>query len=306
MFESSYLLDPGSHTLRLYDPKTKTILQKRACRLEKEPDIIAEDALKASWSSNEKIVWPFMKEAIEADPAPLLKALFAKAPAERFLLVPNASVLSFQAPSEELSLHWQNLLEPYKLGRIKMAPAFVPEGNKAFFRIHAGNSLVHFVMGMDGRVLGYKPLAIAGLAVDQAISAEIARVFKVLISAEDACALKESVSNALKDGRDPVLQVTGLNQHNQFEQLRFRASDLWGAMEPVLQAIALQAAEFVCSKGVELMEQVLANPVLLTGGLASCYGLASLLQKQLHARVRIPENPDTILLETAAKARRPF
>ncbi len=306
MFESSYLIDPGAHTLRIYDPKSKKVHSLRSCRLFNRPGITGDEAIKASWDESDHLVYPFSQEKIKADPAPLLQSLFATIPAERYLLIPDAAVLSFSLPGEELEEAWNRLLHPYKIARIRMIPAFAPEDGSPFFHIHAGASQVHFVMGKDKEVIDWMPISEAGNEMDKAIAREIARVFQVLISQEDACALKEAVSNALSQSRNPVLSVTGLSSHNEYVKIRFRAADLWGCMEPVLLEIARQAAAFVCRKGPELMEQVLTQPVLVSGGLAPCYGLIPLLRRSLHASLQIVPNPQTWLLDTLARRKTPF
>lgn len=303
MFESSYILDAGSYALRLYDPKTKSIVSMPACMLS-DGSQAGIEALAHVWDENRKLLWPFWQETIQDSPAALLKALFAKASPERFYLVPSIQVLSFQQPDAALARQWNELLIPYHFGRVDIVPAFIPEGNDGFFHIHAGHSLVHFVMGTRHEVLAYKALPVAGRSVDQAIIDEIARVFKVLITPEDACTLKETVSRALHEGRNPHLSVTGLGQKNDYERVSFRAADLWGCMEAVLLKIAQSAAEFVCSQGAELMEDVLASSARVSGGLALCYGFVPLLARSLHADVRLVSNPETWVID-AMRACRP-
>lgn len=306
MFESSYLIDPGAHTLRIYDPKTRTVHALRSCRLFNRPQVTGDEAIRASWDESDHLVYPFGRERITADPASLLQSLFSRIPAERYLLIPDAAVLSFSMPSPDLEDAWSRLLHLFKIARIRMVPAFVPEDGEPFFHIHAGASLVHFVMGKEGEVLDWQPVKLAGNEIDKAIATEIARVFQALISQEDACALKEVLSRALCEGRNPVLSVTGLSSHNEYVKIRFRAADLWGCMEPILKELARQASEFVCRKGPELMEQVLSRPVLVSGGLAPCFGLVPLLKRSLHARIQIAENPETWLLDTLARRKTPF
>ncbi|MEY8309111.1 rod shape-determining protein [Erysipelotrichaceae bacterium 51-3] len=297
MFESSYLIDPGAHMTRMYDPKTRSVVSVRSCRLAKCPQVVGQQALEQSWQGNDRLVYPFSKEKIKVDPAPLIKNLFAQAPADRYLLVPRAGILSYGPVDEEREKEWQQLMRPFHLSKVSFVSALEPVDSTPSFHIHAGASLIHFITTSDQQILDYYALPLAGLKIDEAISREITRVFQCLISSEDACALKEAVSNALSQGRNPVLSVTGLNQHNEYVQIRFRAADLWGCIEPVLRRIAQEASRFVCRKGPEIMEQVLRHPVLLTGGLASCYGFSDLLKQSLHCEVQIPDNPAEWVLE---------
>lgn len=292
MFESSYLIDPGAHTTRLYDPKTKQILSVRSCRLAKQPQVIGQDALAAAWDKGDHLVYPFDQEKILANPTTIVKSLFSQAPPDRYLLVPGARVLSFQTPDLSLQEEWKQYLKCANLVKVKMIPAYQPVDYAPFFHIHAGASLVHFVMGNGNKVLDYQALDLAGHQMDNAISKEITRVFQVLISNEDACALKEAVSHALSQNRNPILSVVGLNRHNEYVQIQFRAADLWGCMEPILLEIAHQAATFVCQKGPELMEQVLAAPILLSGGFGQCYNFVALLERALHTHVQLCEDPE--------------
>lgn len=306
MFESSYLIDPGAHMLRLYDPKSREILSMRSCRLSKQPQIIGNDALQAAWEKGDHLTYPFNKEKITADPTTLLKSFFVQVPPDRYLLVPGASILAFKNPDEKTQDDWKQYLKIVSLAKVRMIPAFEPDDNAPFFHIHAGASLVHFVTGSDHQVLDYQAFDLGGLAMDNAISKEITRVFQVLISSEDACALKEAVSRALSENRNPVLSVVGLNRRNEYVQIRFRAADLWGCMEPVILEIARQAASFVCRKGPELMEQVLASGVQLSGGFAQCYNFVPLLERSLHCRITLCEDPENWLINHLVQSRKVF
>lgn len=308
MFENSYFLDPGTHSLRLYDPKTRQVLSIRSCRLCHTPNVIGEEALKAAWTEeHDRLIYPFYQEKIKADPAPLLNSLFSKAPTERYLMKPNASILSFQQPDQDQEQAWKRLLDPYKISKVCMVPAFAPHTSQAFLHIHTGASLTHFIMGTNHEVLAYKAIPQGGRMIDTAISNEVARVCKVLISLEDACALKEAASIALCDSRDPILSLTGLNQHNEYVQLKFQASDIWSSfIEPVLKEISHKAFLFTHQMGKSLGEEALKNPVCLTGGMANCYGLFSTLEEDLQAEIQIPSHPETWILEEVSQHQSPF
>lgn len=301
MFESSYLIDPGSHMTRMYDPKTRSIVSVRSCRLAKHPQIVGDKALEQFWAGDDRLIYPFNKEKIKADPVPLIKELFNQAPMDRYLLVPKAGILTYGPPSEERLKEWQLLMRPFHLSKVSLVPAFEPGEDKPSFHIHAGASLIHLVSCADHQILDYQAIPLAGLKIDEAICKAITKAFQILITMEDACALKEAISNALKQGRNPVLSVTGLNQHNEYEQVRFRAADLWGCVQPLLKQIALAASTFVCRKGPEVMEQVLSQPVLLTGGLANCYELPQYFEQSLHSKIHIPDHPETWVLEKCGK-----
>lgn len=307
MFENNYLIDPGTYSLRLYDPKTHQVLSIRACRLCHAPSVIGEEALKASWGTHEHLIYPFYREKIKADPAPLLKSLFSKAPTERYLMAPNVSILSFQQPEVEQEKKWSRLLLPYRISKVRMVPAFAPSSPQPFLHIHSGASLTHFILGNHNEVLAYQAIPQGGHMIDVAISNEVTRMCKVLISTEDACALKEAASSALSEERDPVLCLTGLNQRNEYVQLKFRASDLWKSLiEPVLEEVATKAKTFLSKFSPTLQAEVLNYPVRLTGGMANCYGLFSVLESALQAEVQVPDNPETWILNALSQHPSPF
>lgn len=307
MFENNYLIDPGTHSLRLYDPKTHQVLSIRACRLCHTPNVIGEDALKASWGTHEHLIYPFYQEKIKADPAPLLQSLFLQAPTDRYLMAPNVSILSFQQPEVEQERTWTRLLHPYRISKVRMIPAFAPSTPQAFLHIHAGASLTHFILGNHNEVLAYQAIPQGGHMIDVAISNEVARVCKVLISIEDACALKEAASMALSEARDPVLCLTGLNQHNEYVQLKFRASDIWeNLIKPVLKETSNKAKAFLNKFSPTFQEEVLKHPVRLTGGLANCYGLFSVLSTTLQAQIQVPDHPETWILQALSQHQPPF
>ncbi len=306
MFENNYLIDPGTYSLRLYDPHTHEVLSMRACRLCHAPSIIGEEALKASWGSHEHLIYPFYREEIKADPTPLLKSLFSQASTERYLMAPNVSILSFQQPKVEQEKKWSRLLLPYRISKVRMVPAFIPSSPQAFLHIHSGASLTHFILGNHNEVLAYQAIPQGGHMIDVGISNEVARVCKVLISTEDACALKEATSMALHEERDPVLCLTGLNQHNEYVQLKFRASDIWKSLiEPVLVETATKAKSFLSKFSAPLQAEVLKYPIRLTGGMANCYGLLSVLESTLQAKIQVPEHPETWILSALSQHQPP-
>ena len=307
MFENNYLIDPGTYSLRLYDPKTHQVLSIRACRLCHSPSVIGEDALKASWGTHEHLIYPFYREKIKADPTPLLKSLFSKAPTERYLMAPNVSILSFQQPEMEQEKKWSRLLLPYHISKVRMIPAFAPNSPTPFLHIHAGASLTHFILGNHNEVVAYQAIPQGGHMIDVAISNEVARVCKVLISSEDACALKEAASNALSQERDPVLCLTGLNQRNEYVQLKLRASDIWeNLIKPVLEETATKAKAFLSKFSPHFQAEVLNYPIRLTGGMANCYGLLSLLEDTLQAQIQVPADPETWILNALGQHSSPF
>ncbi len=293
MLESSYFIDAGAWNIRLYDPKTRTIFTTRSCRLQKKPQIWGREALEKVWESNsESLVYPFSDGQIQLDPGSILTGLFEKYPTDRCWMIPSLKVLcpnDSQEQSDRWNIHCLSkgfrtigLLNPFTCGSIR-------DG----FLIHSGASRTHFVLYSQGEIIESDSAGLGGLTIDRAISSEIASVFKVLITPEDAAALKEAASNALNSGKNATLSVTGLDQHNQYVQISFKAADLWGCMERVLGRIVSNAAGFICRRGPEVMEEALSHPVLLSGGLGACFGLRQLLEGQLKAPVKVVDHPDT-------------
>ena len=303
MLESSYYIDAGAWNIRLYDPKTRTIYSTRSCRLQKNPKIWGREALEKVWESNsESLVYPFSDGQIQLDPGSILTGLFEKYPTDRCWMIPSLKALC-PDDSQEQTDRWiihclskgfrsVSLLNPFACGSIQNG-----------FHIHAGASRTHFVLYSESEIIEFDSISLGGLSIDRAIASELARVFKVLITPEDAAALKEAASNAMNAGKNATLTVTGLDQHNQYVQISFKAADLWGCMESVLSRIVSNAAGFICRRGPEVMERALSYPVTLSGGLASCFGLAQLLETQLKTAVHVTDHPDTWMIDQYAKAK---
>lgn len=273
----------------------------RSCLLDHHPLSIGQQALTDIWKyPKDRLVYPFFGQEIEKDPSRLLRHLFSQAPADRFWMHPNVRVLALDAGSEENKARWMAQLTFHRFGSVDLQDPFPVNRQQPLFHIHAGASQVVLVMSDGHGWSDRKIVSSGGLAIDRAIAQTVASKWRVLISMEDARALKETASGALLQKRATHLKVTGLDQRQGFVEIEFPASDLWPAIESVIRPLARTASEYLCSFGVETMDTLTSQPVLLSGGLALCAGLKEYLEQYLKCPVDVPENPaDWLLLYTA-------
>lgn len=291
-----YLIDPGSRWLRLMDPKTGEIHQIRTCQMQKNPAVFAEAALQSAWEiQDDQLICPLVNGHPQTSIQPMLEALFAKAPTDRFWFVSRAMVLQTHPVHSKEASRWNRELLLQGIGQTRSIVPFPVLAKGPLFHIHAGAAHTLLSMSFGSKLIAFDSLDLAGDAIDQAIARHIARAYRVLVNLEDACALKEAASSAFAQGKNPTLSVTGLDQRTGFVRLSFPADFLWPPMEKTLSSIASACASFVCSRGAQTMERMLEQPVLLSGGLAHCYGLAQMLEQTLKTTIEIAPEPEHFL-----------
>lgn len=133
--------------------------------------------------------------------------------------------------------------------------------------------------------------------VDELIQKKIAKMTNCMIGIEDANALKQAASQALWKGKNATLLCTAINSHNEYVQIQCKAMDLWPCMENVIQQITLWAKQCMESVSIEMKETIHQNGILLSGGMAYCFGMRQLLQQELNHPVICTEKPEDDLIE---------
>lgn len=292
MLEKQYVIDPGSHELRIYDPKTRTIARLRSCYLKNSPKLTGDRALEGYWEQQgSDLVYPFRQGVIINDPKPLFDPLFAQMPAGRFMFQPGSLLCCAIIPEPAMQRRYVQLLRPYGLAYTRFEQPVCPGRKNLYVHIHAGASQT-IISLVDGQKTVRSLLCThAGIEIDRAIAALIGRRYRSMISAEDARALKEASSRAFAGQRNPKLSCTVLDQKQGYVRLTIPAFELWPCLEETEKRIASSVRTFLASLGLDTLEKALESPVLLTGGLAECFGLKETLEKELCASVEIPENP---------------
>ncbi|WP_303973333.1 rod shape-determining protein, partial [Faecalicoccus pleomorphus] len=114
---------------------------------------------------------------------------------------------------------------------------------------------------------------------------------------EDAGALKEAASNALWENKNVTLQCSAVNQYNQWTQIQLRTLDIWPCMMNVINQIVLWAKQCLQQVDVDMKEKIYQNGILLSGGLANCFGLRQTLEEELNQKVICSEHPEMDLME---------
>lgn len=303
MLEKQYIIDAGSHFFRVYDPKTRKIMKLRSCYLKSNPSKTGQDALEAFWeTSGSDLIYPMRQGKITADPRPLCDSLFALMPADRFMFQPGAILACSSIPDAAMQNQFALMAKQQRLAYLRFEQPVMPKKREMYLHIHAGASQTIYSLIDNRQVQKSKSCKEAGLQIDRAIAAMIGRRYKSMLSSEDACALKEAASAAFWQNRNPNLCCTAFEQKQGYVRLCFPADQIWPAIEETEKRIASAVRSFLASLGLETMEKALENPIVLTGGLACCYGLKQILENELCCSVIVPENPDEVWIRWIAES----
>ena len=73
--------------------------------------------------------------------------------------------------------------------------------------------------------------------------------------------------------------------------------DLWPCMKSVIDQVTLWAKQCMERVSVEMKEQIHENGILLSGGMANCFGLRQNLQEELKHPVICTNRPESDLIE---------
>jgi rod shape-determining protein MreB len=300
MREKKYYIDPGFHTLKLYHPRTRSVCALRSVYWKDDPSITGQDALEKAWKrSRGRLVYPLEKRVFDLESLPLVQSALKQVELG-MLLQPGAGVLSEVKPDAEQMSQWQTMALRCRFSSMKPEPIRWFASEKLRFFVHAGASHVLFVLSMHKSVIACASLQIGGRDIDRKIMTRIARKHKSMILEEDACKLKEQASEAFKKGQNPLLSTRALDQRGNIQTLQIRAGDLFDIMQDVESDIALRAKKFLQRQPEGVMLQALMQPVVLSGGMALCYGMDTILSQALASECIIPEDPVNVLLHAQA------
>ena len=133
--------------------------------------------------------------------------------------------------------------------------------------------------------------------MDEKIKMTIAQKQNCLISNEDASALKEAVSQAFKMNKNPMLQCMAMDRYGKLVNIQIRASDLWPAMEEQILQVVLWAKHCYMNMGSEMKQRLMNNGIMLSGGLANCFGLKEALKHEFDCPIICTTKPECDIIE---------
>ncbi len=305
MKKKNCILDPGSWNFRFYSPNGKPVERLRTCYIEKDHQkITGQKAIEAYWSeSGREIRYPWISGRAHMNIAPVFNDLMKQAKAEQMTVKPPLNIVLPQDADEKDRELLRNLGVEAGFRRITFSTTMELLGKELHLVIHAGHSATEIGVCRNRKPIIYKKIYYGASQMDDAIMDYVASKYKALLFTEDASALRIAASRAFREGRNPILSCTVLDQTGQYVRISFPAFELWPAIDSVESQIVLWARSLVAEKGVNMMERILRKPVLLSGGLADCFGLKEKLEAGLHCKVIVNEYGEDALIEAAANYR---
>jgi rod shape-determining protein MreB len=168
------------------------------------------------------------------------------------------------------------------------------DGPSAFMVVDIGGGTTDVAVLAEGNVVQARSLKVAGNAMDEAIMRYVRRKHHLVIGEANAERIKIEAGTALAqpNGRQVEIHIKGRDlRQGKPKEVVLTPVDL-------AEALALpvtEMAEFICRALEDLPPQVaaevVAQPILLTGGVAQLDRLDAALQRHIGAAFAVPETP---------------
>ena len=148
-----------------------------------------------------------------------------------------------------------------------------------------------------GSIVVSDSLKLAGDTIDEAIIKYIRRKYNVLIGEVTAEEIKKKLGAALPLDNQYVMDVKGrcLNEGLP-KMITITSDEVREAVSPVAKAIADAVCHVLERTPPELVGDIAANGIILTGGGSLIYGLDRLIENSCGIKTFIAENPTTCVV----------
>ncbi|MDO4465604.1 MAG: rod shape-determining protein [Bacillota bacterium] len=296
MFEHWYVIDPGAYSIKFLDVrgKKRMALRSSIAYQGKEVVAISKDAFQYIYEPNKRIrIKNVLNHNQMLNPMhPILTKGFTLLESNKNIFKPGVILLTPSEFEDAQKDIWQN--EMHQAGVQKVVFRSVMEASKlqeSGIVIHMGHSYSEIGFFFKGNLVFQKTLYFAGKQMDEEIQSIVLKKTQCLISEEDACSLKEKASRSLMGGNLEPVQCYGYNKYQQFVVLNMDPIELWPAMEHVIGQIALWTKDELNRIDSKKRLAIQQGGMYLSGGLAECYGVCSILAKELHMVCKVVNQP---------------
>lgn len=294
--------DPGARTLRFYDYENEKVycIDTSYCVKDERVIALGKDVCKYVYENPRvyQVKYPLDQQHLVADITPLVKKAFKKLNVFSCFFKSCVLLACHNEVNEEQRLAWQESLLSLGVRKVEFVDNtdLLQEEDPCMF-IHAGHSYTEIGIYAYHQEFAHKIIYFSGSVMDEKIKTILAQKQNCLISNEDASALKEAVSQAFRQNKNPMLQCTALDRFGKATRVEIRAGDLWPAMEEVIKQIVLWAQECFQSMGVDMKEHLRTKGIYLSGGLAHCFGLKEALQHAFDCPIICTKTPEYVMIE---------
>ena len=88
-----------------------------------------------------------------------------------------------------------------------------------------------------------------------------------------------------------------MDRYGKLVNIQIRASDLWPAMEEQILQVVLWAKHCYMNMGSEMKQRLMNNGIMLSGGLANCFGLKEALKHEFDCPIICTTKPECDIIE---------
>lgn len=298
MFDHWYAMDFGGTTCRFFDFVKEETVSFPACIATKDDQIVAIGKEALSHAYTDTIKYPFDHGQLYTSITPLVKSGLEQLGASHSLLHPSALVVvPTDATDDQLDV-WQTQILAAGIQKISFLNVMdALQTEEPTMIVHAGHTYTEIGIYAHQQQFTHQTVYFAGKQIEEAIMQDIQKKYGCFITVEDAHALKEAASNALWKGKNARLRCNAKNAQGQYGLIEVRALDLWPCMKGVIDQIMLWSKQCLEKVSVDLKESIHENGILLSGGLARCFGLRQTLEQALNDPVIVTKTPEMDLLE---------
>ena len=308
IFDTWYSLDPGADVCTLHVPARaadqnsspaaaaeapgtaglpRTVSVRSLAGEDQAGQIwLGEDAMKRLYDNprNYKVWHPFDQERPGRESAALISLLLRQAGAFERFLSPCLEIRTRQNITQEEKEQWKKAGLEAGARKVRFVPRL--QANDTRMVIQTGYAGTELGLFIGGKLVKSQFILFGGRAMDEDIQQLAARQTRCLLHLEDARALRLAASQALWQGHNPLLEVSGMNRYGEYETVKIRASSLWPGMKPVIDQIVSWTGSVLETASLEARERFMTEGLTLRGTLASCFGLPQTLVETLGYPVR--------------------
>lgn len=289
LFDTWYTLDPGADECVLKGPKGTAKIRSLAGEDAAGQIWLGEDAMKRLYEEPRTFrAWhPFDNERPGRQSGQLIHLLLKEAGAFDRLMSPCVQVnTGLEITQEEKDL-WKKAVLEAGGRKVRFVPRLQADDTRLV--IQTGYAATEIGLFIGGTRTAAHRILFGGRSMDEAVQELTARKTRCLLHLEDARALRIAASDAMWHGKNPWLEVSGMNRYGQYETVRLRASQVWPAMESTIAQIVSWTGSVVEGAPLETREKFMKDGLVLRGCLSGCFGLPQTLVQTLGYPVRREE-----------------
>lgn len=300
IFERWFGLDPGSHTFRIYDYTSSRQASVRSLYGMDNGQIesVGQDALLYTYKEKPRyqVRWPLQDDGLHKDLGPLIAKAMEQAGGDRYFFKP--SFLVALDDDADLRTAWKEALLACGAKKVEFVEplTFLQVQEEGIF-IQAGYAHTRIGLYTDKGQAAKMKIDWGGLQIAMAIEQMLLKEHRFLISDEDALQLLEQSSALLNAHVNGQLQVYGMFSNGTYGTLSLRALQLWPCMRDVFEQIVHWTRSLLTSLPKQEQEQLLEKGIVLSGGLASAFGLEGMLGQFFECPITKSGHPDLDVLE---------